>query len=31
MEINVFKQAGADKESIKKLEIVFPCTVDQFY
>ena len=31
MEVNIFKETGADKQSIKMLEIVFPCSVEQFY
>jgi hypothetical protein len=31
MEINIFKETGADRQQIKMLEIVFPCSVENFY
>ena len=31
MEVSIFKEKGLDKEPIKMLQIVFPCSVQQFY
>ena len=31
MEISLFKDTGADRQSIKMLEIVFPCSIQHFY
>jgi hypothetical protein len=31
LEIKQFKEAGADNQHVKMLEIVFPCSVEQFY
>ena len=31
MEISIYKETGSDRQQIKMLEIVFPCSVEQFY
>ncbi len=31
VEISLFQEKGSEREPVKMLEIVFPCSVEQFY